>query len=194
MSWASTRLQIVDDIESSPGSPLAEFGITNANIVAWQSAINEYSPEEVTPAVAIGHHKTITGDLKTLFDEANTICNNILDPLAIGFKEPEEHYFEDYLNARNIIDLGKGTTSLEVTVQFDDGVELQPIWKAQVTDSLSGETQETDTEGFAEFKPIARGDRTVTVEAEDFITQISDPFEIKQGTTASLEIVLLPVA
>ena len=194
VSWANTRLSIVDDIETSPGSPLGEYGITNANIVAWQSAIDEYSPEEVNPAVAIGHHKTITGDLKTLFDEANSICNNLLDPLAIGFKEPEEHYYNDYLNARNIIDLGKGTTILEVSVKFDNGVELLPVWKAVVTDSLTGDSVETDTEGFAQLKPIERGERTITIEAEGFITQISEPFEIKQGTTTVLEILLVAVA
>ena len=194
VAWATTRLSIINDIVSSNPNPLAFYGITTASLTAWHEAIVAYDPQAAAPQTAIDHRKSLTEELEELFSEGNDIIDDTLTPISIGFKQENPHFYSHYINATEIIDLGKGTTTLKALVQYDDGGDLKPVWKAKVSvDLREKEAAITDIDGKAEIKPVKLGEVTVTVTHPDFQPQTTDPMLIIQGRTESLEFVLIPV-
>lgn len=194
VAWVTTRLNNINDIISSNPNPLIGYGITTASLSAWNDAIIAYDPQAASPQTAKDHRKTLTEELEELFSEGNDIIDNTLDPISIGFKQENPHFYSHYINATEIIDLGKGTTSLVALVQSDDDGTMKPVWKAKVSvDEREEESAITDIDGKAEIKPVKNGEVTVTVSHPDFQPQTTDPMKIIQGSTVSLEFVLIPV-
>ena len=193
VAWASTRFTIIEAIVSNGGNPLSGYGITPASLTAWNEAISAYDPQAAAPQTAKDHRKSLTEELEELFTEGNEIVDNTLDPIAIGFKEDNAHYYKDFRNATQIIDLGKGTTILEALVQTIVGSETKPVWKATISVDQTDESAITDIDGKAEIKPVKKGEVTVTVSHPDFQSQTTDPLKITQGTTVSLQFVLVAV-
>lgn len=194
VAWVTTRLNIINDIISSNPNPLIGYGITTASLTAWHEAIVAYDPQAASPQTAKDHRKTLTEELEELFSEGNDIIDNTLTPISIGFKQENPHFYSHYINATEIIDLGKGTTILKALVQTMVNDELKPIWKAKVSvDLREEESAITDIDGKAEIKPIKLGEVTVTVSHPDFQPQTTDPMLIVQGRTVLEEFILIPV-
>lgn len=193
VAWATTRLSIINDIISSNPNPLIGYGITTASLTAWHEAIVAYDPQAASPQSAKDHRKSLTEELEELFSEGNDIIDDTLNPISIGFKQENSHFYSHYINATEIIDLGIGTTTLKALVQTMVGSELKPVWKATVSVDQTDESAITDIDGNAEIKPVKNGEVTVTVTHSDFQSQTTDPMLIIQGKTVSLEFVLIPV-
>lgn len=193
VAWASTRFTIIEAIVSNGGNPLSGYGITPASLTAWNEAIVAYDPQAAAPQTAKDHRKSLTEELDELFTEGNEIVDNTLDPISIGFKKDNPHYYKDFRNATEIIDLGKGTTILEALVQTIVGSETKPVWKATISVDQTDESAITDIDGKAEIKPVKKGEVTVTVSHPEFQPQTTDPLKITQGKTVSLEFVLVEV-
>ena len=184
---AQTLLGIVTPLVPS----LAIYGITPVIMTNWQNAINTYIASIGNPRIAVVHRATLTEELKTLFSEANKILNKTLDPISISFKPANPHYLSDFEKAREIIDLGTGTTRIKgkVTMLSSDG---QPAYNKKVKINEQNVEVFTDVDGLFVHEPDAPATVTLTVSGDGSETQTSPPFEVKRGDSIIKNFVLQP--
>ncbi len=166
---------------------LADYGITSAATDAWQLAIDAYSPVVAGPQAALANKRTLTLTLKQLFSEANVICNDLLDPLAVPFKVPQPGFYTTYLHVRQIKDMGTGSTRIKGFVDDENG---RSLLDAVVTIQETGESVRTDIDGVFLFPGATQGTYTVKVEKPGFTSVTSEPFVLKRGQTANVELSL----
>ncbi|MBI4931009.1 MAG: hypothetical protein HY841_09625 [Bacteroidetes bacterium] len=184
---AQTLLGIVNNLVGS----LGDYGITPATINSWQQDINNYLNVALDPRLAITHRATLTAELVTLFSEANKILKKILDPISISFKASNKHYLSDYEKAREIIDLGKGTTRIKgkITMLSADG---EPAYNKTVRINEQNVEVKTDVEGLFVHEPEAPATVTMTVSGDGSEDQTTPPFAFKKGDTIIKNFVLQP--
>ncbi|HLG35140.1 MAG TPA: carboxypeptidase-like regulatory domain-containing protein, partial [Bacteroidia bacterium] len=171
---------------------LADYGITPAIILSWQQDITNYLNALANPRMAVVHRATLTGELVTLFSEANAILKKTLDPISISFKAANPHYLSDYQKAREIIDLGTGTTRVKgiCTLLSPDG---EPVYNATVKINEQNIETTTDVLGLYALEPdTAPATITLTISGATIQTQTTPPFEIKQGESIIKNFVLQP--
>jgi len=172
---------------------LADYGITPAIILSWQQDITNYLNALANPRMAVVHRATLTGELVTLFSEANAILKKTLDPISISFKAANPHYLSDYQKAREIIDLGTGTTRVKgiCTLLSPDG---EPVYNATVKINEQNIETTTDVLGLYALEPdTAPATITLTISGATIQTQTTPPFEIKQGESIIKNFVLQPI-
>jgi len=186
---AQTLLDIVNPLILS----LGDYGITPAIITSWQTDITNYLDALANPRIAITHRATLTGELVTLFSEANAILKKTLDPVSISFKAANPHYLSDYQKAREIIDLGQGTTRIKgkCTLVSPDGT---PVFNAKIIINEQNIQTTSDVDGLFVLEPDAPATITLTVSGSTIQTQKTPPFEVKQGETIIKNFVLQPQA
>ncbi|HLG34762.1 MAG TPA: carboxypeptidase-like regulatory domain-containing protein [Bacteroidia bacterium] len=185
---AQTLLNIVNLLIAA----LADYGITPAIILSWQQDITNYLNALANPRMAVVHRATLTGELVTLFSEANAILKKTLDPISISFKAANPHYLSDYQKARVIIDLGTGTTRVKgiCTLLSPDG---EPVYNATVKINEQNIETTTDVLGLYALEPApAPATITLTISGATIQTQTTPPFEIKQGESIIKNFVLQP--
>jgi hypothetical protein len=184
---AQTLLGIVNGLVAS----LNTYGITPATITSWQQDINNYLNVALNPRIAITHRATLTEELVTLFKEANTILKKTLDPISISFKPANKHYLSDYEKAREIIDLGKGTTRCKgkCTMLSADG---EPVYNVKIKINEQNVEVATDVDGLYVHEPQAPATITLTVSSDGIQTQTTPPFEVKKGDSVIKNFVLQP--
>lgn len=184
---AQTLLGIVNPLIPE----LDDVGITPAIITSWQGDITNYLNALANPRIAITHRASLTGELVTLFEEANKILKKVLDPISISFKAENPHYYTDYQKAREIIDRGKGTTSVKGMCTGPDG---EPIFNVTVKINEQDVQTTTDVDGIYLLKPEAPATITITltVSGDGIESQTTPPFEVKKGESIIKNFVLLP--
>jgi len=170
---------------------LAPFGIAQANLNAWQTAITNYKNKMEDPRIAIVHRKTLTSELEKLFTDTNTLCNKTLDPLAINFKTTQPHFYEDYINSREIIDLGTRHAKIIGKVKSASG---NPIYQAEVKVNEQALTARTDTAGDYLHEPVSAPTVvTLTATAPLFKSKTTPPIDLSSGQTLTQDFDLDPV-
>jgi predicted nucleic acid-binding Zn ribbon protein len=186
---AQTLLDIVNPLVLV----LADYGITPAIITSWQTDITNYLDALANPRIAITHRATLTDELVTLFSEANAILKKTLDPVSISFKAANPHYLSDYQKAREIIDLGTGTTRIKgkCTMLSPDG---EPVYNAKIIINEQNIETTSDVDGLFVLIPQAPATITLTVSGSTIQTQTTPPFEVTQGETIIKNFVLQPLA
>ena len=83
---------------------LGEHGVTAAKLKALQTKIDGYSDCLSKPRSAIRSNKTATQQLEAEFAAADKLLNDSLDKLALQFEASYPQFFQDWQNARNIVD------------------------------------------------------------------------------------------
>ncbi|MEP6685268.1 MAG: hypothetical protein ABJB22_00700 [Verrucomicrobiota bacterium] len=96
--------QGVLDAANGKLADLADYGITAATITAFQTRINAYKAGSSGPQVAQAQKSTITGLLEQEFTRADIILDERLDKLMLQFKGSGTTFYDDYQNARKVID------------------------------------------------------------------------------------------
>ena len=83
---------------------LTDYGVTEAMITEAETSLDDFK-------ALIGQPRTIRNQafaamslLDELFDAANDLLNNRLDPLMIRFKYSETEFYSEYERARTIVD------------------------------------------------------------------------------------------
>jgi len=182
---AQNLLNIVNPLVPS----LADYGITPANITAWQTAINNYKLSVSKPRVAVVHRKTLTAELVTLFSQASHICTDTLDPLAENFKTPQPHYYSDYKSCREIINLGTAATRVIGICTDQLG---NPIYAVAAKINELDLTALSDVAGNYAHEDPTPSTCTMTFSKSGFTPITTAPFEIKSGQTITKDITLAP--
>jgi hypothetical protein len=184
---AQTLLGIVNPLVAE----LDDVGITPAIIASWQADITNYLAALANPRIAITHRASLTGELVTLFEEANKIVKKVLDPISISFKSANPHYYSDYQKAREIIDRGKGTTHVKGICTGPDG---EPIFNVTVKINEQDIETTTDVDGLYILTPQLTATITITLTAsgDGLESQTTPPFEVKKGESIIKNFVMLP--
>ena len=96
---------------------LAPWGVTQADIDALNAGADQFTTQ--SPGIRNLRAKTVqaTINMKAKLDETNTHIKSILDPMMLPFKNLNPTLHGEYLNARNILDLGGGKSSAPVKVK-----------------------------------------------------------------------------
>jgi hypothetical protein len=101
------RHQLLSDIVAD----LADLGITQPVLDAWEQAIDDYQAVLNAPRLAITSKKIHTDNLPGLFTDTNNFLKNVLDKLMVAHKNPNPEIYDGYVLAREIIDRGHGPSN-----------------------------------------------------------------------------------
>jgi len=85
---------------------LDELGTTAEDIAEAEAAIEAYVPLVASPRVATTQRKTITEDIATLLGKIDELYEKRLDRAMRKFAKKNKAFYDDYQNARLIVNLG----------------------------------------------------------------------------------------
>ena len=120
-------------------------------------------------------------------DIVDNIFVRQLDKLTNTLKTSNPDYFSGYYSAREVIDLGHGTTKIKGSVTVKDSSPIKPVYPATIKITNGTDTYELHTDLNGVFsQQIKRGTYTGTCNADGFDTFIIEPFLVKQGTSVEL--------
>ena len=113
----NTRDAVLDDLAqalhdtvapfvTAQPAKLAEYGLTPAMLTDLQSAITAYAAVVGTPRAAIAARAATTTAIDAEIARADANLTSLLDRLMLQFKAAHLDFYNAYLNARKIIDLG----------------------------------------------------------------------------------------
>jgi hypothetical protein len=98
--------QEIHDLANTHAADVLPFGTTAADITALQDAINAYTALLTKPREATVSRKVVTGNIGETQDSADALLKDELDRSMRKFKTKNAPFFNEYTNARMIIDLG----------------------------------------------------------------------------------------
>ncbi|HEX8249697.1 MAG TPA: carboxypeptidase-like regulatory domain-containing protein [Pyrinomonadaceae bacterium] len=183
------RCQNIHDLGAANVAALADYGINAAKLTELQTAINDFADAAPKPRAAKTTHSTIVASLTQLFDEADAILTERMDPLIGLFAATNPDFVATYQSARIIVDAPTTATQLKGTVTNQaDGT---PVIDATVTIVEAAKTAQTDSTGKYTIKPVEIGTYTVTVTKTGFNDFQITGVEIKLGQVNSLNVELV---
>ncbi|MEI7801721.1 MAG: hypothetical protein WCI97_03640 [Bacteroidota bacterium] len=171
---------------------LVPMGIVAADITDADTAVGIYRTSMNNP-------RQTKIDIKTANEKIHPIIRDIidnifvkqLDKLTNTLKTSNDEYFSGYYSAREVIDLGHGTTRIKGAVSVKDSSPIKPVYPAliKITNGTDTYVIKNDLTGvFTE--QIKRGTYTGTCECVGFDTFTIEPFLVKQGSTVELLIAM----
>jgi len=186
-SLLKDRGQLILDTVNAHAADLVGEGFDGADILELQTLVNDYEAALPAPKNAISNKKTATSFLKTLFTEVTDLLEKNLDKKMVQFKKSHPEFYSDYINNREIIDLGTRHTRLGGTITDSNG---NPLYDVIITAEGADLTETTDTEGEYLFKPFIPGIFNIKFEKAGFETQTIMQVEVGRGENKTLDIVL----
>jgi hypothetical protein len=171
-----TICQVVNGRATSVLNELGTFGVTKAMLDAQQDAIDDYFAEITKPREGIISRKNATTALKEEFRKADDIVYNRIDKLVAMLMTSDPEVYKSYMNARIIINLGRGKSNGELSISgrvidFENGMPM-----GGVNVSIVGTTQVmmTDINGFFNIPVKTVGDYQVRGEKEEYQVAVMD--------------------
>lgn len=158
---------------------LKNFGITDVKISQLDTAITEYTAKTQNPRTAVVNRRTQTANLIQLFKQADEILKEQIDGLMKNFRTSNPDFYNNYTNAREIVEAHKTVTQLKGTVM--DANDEKPIKGAVVTIVELGKSKTTNLNGEYSFKPAENGTFTLKIEKEGYAPYQKEELEIKTG-------------
>lgn len=101
--------QGISNLATALGAGLVDYGVTAAEITGLQSAIDKYVAVVTAPRNATTVRKGATAEINTLMKDSMKILNNRMDKLMSEFKESKPNFYQEYFDARIIVDSGART-------------------------------------------------------------------------------------
>jgi hypothetical protein len=175
---------------------LAKYLVTEAEILSIITLKDQFLAQLPDPRVAIGASKTATKELKDKFLEIDNLLKNDIDVFMEIFQSSQPNFYEQYKNARIIVDLGRrksGTPYAVISGQVLHFETLLPVAGAKVRDVETGKNTTTDVEGKYKLNFSASGTYTIQVEMAGFVTNTQDPVSIEVGNSLILDFELEPL-
>lgn len=117
---ARDRALLIYNKGNSNLTSLSDYGVNAGVLSGLQSSINDFAGIMASPRTAKSISKAATLEISELINEADVIVKKKLDKLMLQFKESNEAFYNTYLNAREIIDLGKGSKTIEVILNANE--------------------------------------------------------------------------
>ena len=182
---------LIDNIAPYIASTTA-YGATSTTLTNLQNLIYTYSPLIGTPAV----QKTIVGYATLTIIQHFTAVNNLfktqLDPLMAQYQTSHPAFYNQYLLAREINNIGNRHTV--ILKGFIHNTSNQALPNAIIT--LSGKanhTKITNATGQYKFTRLHTGTYTLTVSVAGYTTQTHNLTIVQNGTTHT-DFAMLPTS
>lgn len=99
--------QVIHDAANNVITNLADYGKTSDDLIQQQKEIDDYTAILSKPRTAIGTRATATSSLVDLFQQGDDLLKNQLDKLMVTYQSKEPKFYNQYQNARIIVDLGR---------------------------------------------------------------------------------------
>lgn len=177
---------------------LEPYGITTETQLALQSVISRYSESIVKPgAVRISKGQNKQRKTEQFMEAREAIANMDAGVEVVRLKEPI--FYNGYRTARKIINRGKGSLALKVTIT--DAATGEAVKGATITITANeklGEVVTTQTavlvkrsaaKGGVYLKSLAEGEYTVTISKNGYVEH-SVMVNITSGERSSLKVAL----
>ncbi|MEZ4740026.1 MAG: hypothetical protein R2818_11875 [Flavobacteriales bacterium] len=98
--------QNVHDVVNVVIADLEPYGLVAADLTAQQDAIDAYAATVGSPRAALTVRKGATAEIAALVKDSMKILNNRMDKLMPEFEESHPDFFQEYFDARMIINSG----------------------------------------------------------------------------------------
>ncbi len=109
------KCQTVHDVAEEVVDELEDEGVDEAVLEDLQSKIDNYKDCITKPREAIGKGKTVTEQINSEFRAADRLLKKGLDGLSLKFKKSAPVFYQDYWNARRIVDIAATRDTSENT-------------------------------------------------------------------------------
>jgi hypothetical protein len=112
----ASRLNIVHEIVREYIDDMAEYGVVQEDLDELAGLTEKYAATCEDPREAITNRARATKQLKDLIKNADTLLRTRLDKLIILFKSKQPDFWQQFKNARKIVNLGyrkRGEHSVE---------------------------------------------------------------------------------
>lgn len=190
---AAILYKIADPLKAQ----LVELKITEADIEAVNTNRLLFMGVMHEPRFATGQKKAATQSIRRKFREMDSILRNELDPAMRIFQTANADFFDQYRNARIIVDRGgrktkNNTTVIEGIIRHFETLELLPGGRATVVET--GQTVVAGADAKFHFNVPSGGVYTLRFELDGFQTYTEDNISIETGQIVTLDIELEPNA
>jgi len=98
--------QNIHDLANPLIATLAAYGVLPADLSAQQDAIDAYMATVGSPRAALTVRKGATAEINALVKDSMKILNNRMDKLMPEFEESNADFFQEYFDARMIVNSG----------------------------------------------------------------------------------------
>ncbi len=181
------RCRSIWQLATDNNKDLADYGITQSTLDAFDKAITDYTSVVPAPRNAKAGKFAVSKAISNIINETTAHLSSQVDKLALALKDSQKDFYNSYLSNRIIVDAAKTPTQIKGNVT--DAVKNQPVSNAQVL--LSGKVKAvTNTKGNFTFKPLETGSYSVQVTKEGFKEYNLNGIETKQGKITKLKIQL----
>jgi len=129
---ARDKALIIFNKATAIATNLADYGINTTVLSELETSINNFTAIMPNPRTAKSAVKAATLEITELFEQTDLILKKQLDKLMIQFKDVNEYFYNTYQNAREIIDFGKGSKTIEVELQPNELKTVQRVINGSV--------------------------------------------------------------
>jgi len=188
--------QGIHDVANTNIAAVTPFGIKAIDLADLQTAINLYNASIQGPRQA---RISISSAKSQIKDNIKVVIQNLfknqMDRMVDTLKVSNKIFFDEYHQAREILDLGSTVGKLRGTVLDNNG---DPIQNATVTMHLAGVaavvyTATTDADGKFVISPVSPGDYDIFANATGFQQFSEINVHFGPGKEIRRTITLLPV-
>ena len=167
--------QVIHDETAEVLPSLADYKVTQHMLDDHQAAIDVYEQELTSPREGIIYRKNATTELSKAFKESTSLLN-VMDSLVEMVRESNPEAYNNYMDARIVVDHGKGKkeTTYTISGKVCDFETSKPLAGVQL--SIPGTTivVVTALDGLFNITVSAMGDYQLEAEAEGYKVQLLD--------------------
>ncbi|MEZ5199669.1 MAG: carboxypeptidase-like regulatory domain-containing protein [Bacteroidales bacterium] len=184
------KCQLVHDKATELLAEVGEYGVTEVMLADLQKAIDDYY--EIIPKTRAGivTRKGSTEMIKEAFAEADAILKGKLDKLVGILKYSDHSFFNKYMSARMIIDLGKGKSKDKTLVSgtvkdFESGL---PLGNATVEITGTELVQKTGSDGKFLFEMKTGGVIGILSHLDGYRDALEEDIVVEEGEETVVEV------
>lgn len=184
------KCQLVHDKATELLAEVGEYGITEVMLADLQKAIDDYYEMIPKTRAGIVTRKGSTEMIKEAFAEADAILKGKLDKLVGILKYSDHSFFNKYMSARMIIDLGKGRSKNKTLVSgtvkgFESGL---PLGSATVEITGTELVQKTGSDGKFLFELKAGGVIGILSHLDGYRDALEEDIVVEEGEETVVEV------
>jgi hypothetical protein len=188
---------ILYDIALPLKDQLVNLQITEADIEAVNANRLQFLGVMYEPRFATGQKKAATQSIRRKFREMDSLLHTEIDPAMRIFETSEPDFFDQYRNARIIVDRGgrktkNNTTVIEGTVRHFETLALLIGTRATVVET--GETVVVGADARYHLTVPEGGVYSLRFELDGFQPYLEDNIVIETGHIITIDVELEPVS
>ncbi|MEO8147045.1 MAG: carboxypeptidase-like regulatory domain-containing protein [Bacteroidia bacterium] len=165
---------------------LKDYGITDTQVTDFESLIGKYELAIPAPRVLRVKIKNATSQIKVVCKSISETLKFRLDAGMEQFRISHPDFYNEYFNARIIIDLKGPSTGIKGNVE--DKVSTLKLRNAKITLVEIDSTRKSTKTGHYSFKKLEPGIYTMKVEVEGYEDLIINNITVNAGYLTALNL------